>query len=291
MANVTVIIPHKNSFDSLAKLLACIPERVHVIVVDDKSDPEIQQKLYGLERKNWTLIFNQFDETNAGFARNLGIEALSNDCEWVMFADADDWMDRNNLEMLTKHLDLEEADVVLTGVDAKMLSGESSARADYIHKLFGGYPKNASEILFHWVGPIGKVIRKNLIDQNRLKYESRLASNDVVFSTKLAALKPSLNVFEPIIYTIIQSGSSLTATLSVEKAKARLEATWIRNRILTQNKCGVRLDYGLTYYKFIVFNGTVREVFEFFPGELRNFFLASRMNLSRLIHQGTEQKQ
>jgi len=287
MSYLTIIVPHKNSYDSLVGLLKTIPDEVRIIIVDDKSERWIQGKLRNLNGNNLTVIFNNYEESNAGFARNLGIESLNEECEWVMFSDADDLMNYDNLIAVVSKLKYETADVVLAGVDARYNSGEPSTRADYIKELLAEYPHNNKSILFKWVGPIGKVIRKKVIDDNQLKYESRIASNDVVFSAKLAALRPSCAYYPMNVYTIIQSETSLTASLNVKKAKDRLETTWIRNRINQKSKSGVKLYYGVTYYKYIFMYGTKSELIKYLPGEIKNlaysFWCNIRLFLLKLI--------
>lgn len=287
MPYLTIIVPHKNSYESLIDLLETVPNEIKVIIVDDKSDLRVQDKLRDLNRNNLTVVFNDFEESNAGFARNLGIESLDENCEWVMFSDADDLMNYDNLIALINKLKYETADVVLTGVDARYNSGEPSARADYIKGLLTEYPHNSNNILFRWVGPIGKAIRKKVIDDNQLKYESRVASNDVVFSAKLAALRPACTYYPMNVYTIIQSETSLTASLNVKKAKDRLEATWIRNRINQKCKSGVRLHYGVMYYKHIFMHGENSELIRYLPGEIKNlaysFWFNFQLSFLKLI--------
>src|SRR5690606_39237873 len=128
------------------------------------------------------------DVSNAGYACSLCIAALDETCEWVMLSDADDLMNKDSLIRLLADLKSEKSDVVLGGVDAIWDTGKPSERADYIKRLIAEYPKNKTSILFSWVGPIGKAIRKQLIVENGLKFESRLASYDVVFAARLASL-------------------------------------------------------------------------------------------------------
>lgn len=283
MVNLTIIIPHKNSLYSLLELLGSIPSTIEVIVVDDKSDVDIQDKLRSLSLSNVKVFFNNSKESNAGYARNIGISLLDEHCQWVMFSDADDLMNRPNLQKLITFLESEKSDVVLTGVNARFKNGKPSSRADYIKKLLNEFPGNSRRILFQWVGPIGKVVRKDFLINNQLRYESRIASNDVVFSAKLAALEPAVSVFNKNIYTIIESTNSLTATLSVEKAKARLETTWIRNRINVKSKSRVKLHYGVTLYIYILLHGSIVEKLKYFPGELKNILFALSGNINRFF--------
>jgi len=200
-----------------------------------------------------------------------------------MLSDADDLMNKDSLIRLLADLKSEKSDVVLGGVDAIWDTGKPSERADYIKRLIAEYPKNKTSILFSWVGPIGKAIRKQLIVENGLKFESRLASNDVVFAARLASLRPTLSVIERNLYTIIQSGSSLTANLTVEKAKAGLEATWIRNQINASCRSGLKLHYGITFYKFIAIHGSFTDALKYLPGELKSIMSCCYWNLKRFF--------
>ena len=59
--NFTIIIPHRNLLHLLERMLNSIPMRddLEILVVDDHSNPEVLEKLGGIERKNLTKVMNQ----------------------------------------------------------------------------------------------------------------------------------------------------------------------------------------------------------------------------------------
>src|SRR5690554_3663432 len=71
----SVIIPHRDRLELLAKLLASIPARddIEVLVIDDASDYQTQSKLthFDSSRQHLTLVRNPADSPKgAGWARN-----------------------------------------------------------------------------------------------------------------------------------------------------------------------------------------------------------------------------
>ena len=106
------IIPHKNCPDLLQRCVDSIPERddVEVIVVDDNSAERKKPSLK--ERKNLQVILLDAEHSKgAGRARNVGLQHAEG--KWLLFADADDYYNENELKkILNKYLKDESTDLV-----------------------------------------------------------------------------------------------------------------------------------------------------------------------------------
>ena len=93
---LTIIVPHYNTPDSLLKLLNNIPVRedIEVIVVDDNSNVSLDE----LEKqiKNFPmvqLLVNDSGVKGAGASRNIALRQAAG--QWILFADADDFFTDN----------------------------------------------------------------------------------------------------------------------------------------------------------------------------------------------------
>lgn len=91
---LSIIVPHYNSADLLAKLLDTIPDdpEIEVIVVDDHSTKKLAEfsdckRKYG--NRNIYFFENEIGKKSAGAARNAGIKRAKG--RYLLFADADDW--------------------------------------------------------------------------------------------------------------------------------------------------------------------------------------------------------
>lgn len=240
--SITVIVPHKNCSEKAFRLLDSIPSDVSVVIVDDNSNEDHFRRLNkGVfhNYKNVTIIKNTSSESNAGTARNLGIENCPKGTEWVIFADSDDKFLIDAFIRLQETLaeDKKSEIIFFDCIAEKDLDGSPSCRCDNYRKLILQWPETKSYITASWPVPWGKAIRYKVItDHRELRFGSRVAGNDIEFSARLAALKPKVAVFVEPVYICYESSSSLTATLTQRKALDRLKANINCNIIFFDNR-------------------------------------------------------
>lgn len=278
--SVSIIIPHKNSAKKLIRLIDTIPEYFEVIIVDDGSCEEDRRGINFLsEKENITLVDNQGPVYNAGVSRNLGLSLCNS--EWIIFSDADDYFFSENLRKLEAYLSENgNADIIFFQCLAKNEDSQSpSRRCDRYNSLIKGWPANSDVIAYEWVVPWGKAIRREVVDRNNISFASRIAGNDVEFSTDLASLSIQKEVFESVVYVCSESSSSLTATKTPEKSLSRLEVGFSRNRKLYSRRILIHYDYNVNYFisAFPILLKSKR--FDLFYKFIFNFFLSFYMNI------------
>lgn len=246
-----VLIPHKNQPKKLTRLLESIPTEVNVIVVDDNSAShyfDACKQMIDNRFRNVTLLRNDTGINNAGVARNLALAHAN--AEWIIFADSDDKFYAKNLLQLMEFIKNSEADLVFFDVNAiKEKDGSPSDRANTYSRLIDKWPLNKNTIAYQWVVPWGKAIRKaELIEKYGLKFASRIVSNDVEFATDLAVVSSNVDVFKNCVYCCYESETSLTGTLTSEKARIRLQASSARNATLYKNRVPIHYDYNVQWF-------------------------------------------
>jgi glycosyltransferase involved in cell wall biosynthesis len=249
---ISVVIPHKNSSNTLESLLETIPNipEIEIIVVDDKSDWEELNCLQTLseQRSNLLTLVNEGAESNAGAARNIGLDHITG--EWVLFADSDDEFLENAFDkFFAATLEYDDFDVVLYQCCSLDESRKPSSRADKVNSLIEDYPGNIDTILYEWLVPWGKLIKLKLINDNGLRFDSCVAGNDVMFSTRLAAQAKNVLAINAPVYCCFSRSESLTSSLDEIKALSRLSALVARNVYLSRKKVSLRRDIGFTYFK------------------------------------------
>ena len=249
---ISIVIPHKNSSNTVEKLVDTIPNvpEIEVIVVDDKSYPEEFILLLKLrdKRSNLVVIQNEDEESNAGIARNIGLGHVNG--QWVLFADSDDEFLDNAFDVFLKTaLDYRDFDVVLFRCRSLDEVRNPSSRAEKVNSLIECYPDNIDTILYEWLVPWGKLIKFDLIEDNKLRFDSCLASNDVMFSTKLAAHAKNVSVINVEVYCCFLRVGSLTSSIDEDKALSRLSVLVSRNKYLSNKDVKIRRDVGFTYFK------------------------------------------
>lgn len=249
MNNLSILVPHKDSPHRLKRLLESIPDGINIIVVDDNSKENSLKliKSSNFVSRAFKLVMSDQKPGNAGVARNVALSRCVT--EWVIFADADDLFYREGLINLVSYIKRSLADVVFFGVDSLVESNQlKGTRSDVYQAMISDWPKSRDYIAFRWPVPWGKAIKREFLVKNGIWFSSRIASNDVEFSAKIASRRPVISAFKQTVYCCFESDDSLTATLTPAKAYDRVQAGINRNFIFFKCKAPVRLNYNFKFF-------------------------------------------
>jgi glycosyltransferase involved in cell wall biosynthesis len=285
----SILVPHKNSYFEFERLINSIPDHVEIIAVDDNSDPDIFNQVCSLVRlrSNVKLLKNPSLVHNAGVARNVALEYCNS--EWVIFADSDDEFCSENLNEFISKFGFESCDVVYFGVDSfDELTKKPTIKCKLYKEMISSFPLGKEKLSFQWQVPWGRAIRKEFLEDRYIMFESRVASNDVEFSAKLAIAYPRIAVFKKMLYRHYQSTHSLSGTLTPEKAIDRLEASINRNEMFFKARAPVRLNYNFRYLivsfpvifklkRFLIF-------YQFFRSFLQAMLVNIKVKISRFFN-------
>jgi glycosyltransferase involved in cell wall biosynthesis len=180
-------VPHKNIPKLLQRCIDSIPMRddTQLIIVDDNSDPEKVDfdHFPGLTRKHTEVYFTK-DGKGAGYARNIGLAHASG--RLLLFADADDYFNyciHNILDeyKYTKH------DVVFFGANSVIsdtyINDNRANNKNIGIKLYAKDPEKSLEFFrYSNSSPCSKLVSKELIDNNKIKFDETRINNDTMFS-------------------------------------------------------------------------------------------------------------
>ena len=228
--NLTIIIPHYNSSDLLEKLLSTIPKdkNIEVIVIDDKSEDKHIDCIQNIKKsKKYTefiLLKNKTSKKGAGTARNIGLEKAKG--QWILFADADDYFSESFYGSVSQYFDSDNEIVFFKPTSIYIDTGEVSDRHMSFVKVLDNYkrkPSGDNELLIRYALPVpwSKLIKKDFLDKNEIKFEEVIVSNDVMFSTKVGYFMKRFEVVDKVIYVITRSHGSLTTNVSEQVFDAR----------------------------------------------------------------------
>lgn len=232
MKDISVIIPHHNSWQKLNELLNTIPlnDDIEVIVIDDNSEDQ-ENKLIEFSTKYPNFIFkkNYSKNIGAGAARNVGLSYATG--EWVIFADADDLFMENFYTSVKNKLNAPYDIIYFTPTSFIDGTDKISRRHSIYKELVSGYIFNPSKttelnLRYNFHVPWSKMIKRNIIVENKILFEEIMYSNDILFSAKIGYFANSINASEEIIYAVRESTNSLTSTMDDKKFKIRINA-WI----------------------------------------------------------------
>lgn len=220
-ANYTIIIPHKNIPELLARLIKSIPERddLEIIVVDDHSDENIVDfgNFPGKDRRNFLLLSNE-REKGAGHARNYALPYATG--KWVLFADSDDFYNAGFDNFLDDYAN-SDADIIFfnaNSVDTNTY--EPSDRANHLNEFINEYekdPKRGELIMRHmFTEPWCKMIRRSVIVNHGVEFDDTSIHEDVKFSCLIGLYANKILVDNRQLYCITTRTNSLSRTQTLK---------------------------------------------------------------------------
>lgn len=240
--DISIIIPHYNSPKTLKKLIQTIGihNNVEIIIIDDKSDKyldEFTSIKKACESEHIIFLNNNTALKGAGTCRNIGLDIAHG--RWLLFADADDYFTEKWYLYVERYLNNSNIDIVYfkpTSISAK--TGRQSNRHTTYEKMIEEYRSGdaASEVKlrYYWCVPWSKLIRKELIDNNQVRFDEVRYSNDVMFSAKSGYFAEMISIDQNVIYTVTDDENTLTKNMSEEAFFIRCNVECSRYVFLNQ---------------------------------------------------------
>ena len=246
MINYSFIIPHKGIPDLLSRCVGSIPDRedVEVIVVDDGSSFAVREstEFKDIASKGVHIVLTD-DNLGAGHARNLGLEAATG--KWVLFADADDYFEPDVLDALDQFED-QPRDVVF--FKTQCLESDNPQKYGsrqrmckrwngFIDDTLDGDVESSIKLSVDCVVPWGKMVRRQFLLDNGIKFETVPYSNDVVWTALLLANIDTerLCCSDNLIYSLTERPGSLSKNETAEAFLCRAGVFMRRYNILKES--------------------------------------------------------
>lgn len=210
MINYSIIIPHYNIPDLLARCLRSIPERddIQVIVVDDNSPGQetYKETIPELSRKN-VEFYPTKDGLGAGHVRNVGLSHAKG--KWLMFSDSDDFFVEDLEDILDQYVN-DTHDIIYFNIKSCDCYDTTKILTETKDGLFM-FCKERNDyntFRFCYTEPWGKIFSHSLIRDNGIQFQETKAHNDLLFSIKAGVLAKSiLAVDRPLYWYVFRDGS------------------------------------------------------------------------------------
>ena len=245
----SVIIPHRDCPDLLQRCLDSIPVRkgIQIIIIDDNSDPSIVDfdRFPGKNRDDVKIILTK-EGKGAGYARNVGLEYAEG--EWVIFSDADDFFYPEAMSKLFEMEIPKDANVIL--YQYKFYRGDGSyyiypeiETSDDSLQIPLGVCFDTNVLCRKAVMPWAKMVRKDHLDKNHIRFDEIKWGNDMIYSTKLSLSVDSFLIAPILVYSHEWLPNSLVnkepgLTMFYKRALLSLKRACLLQR-------GGRLDYNI----------------------------------------------
>lgn len=232
----TVIIPQRNSTNTLPRLLSSIPQsdQIEVIIVDNTPSPIDKSQI--VTEREFVLLWSP-PEKHAGGARNMGITQAHG--TWLIFADADDYFADHAFDNFHKYVD-SDCDIVYFGSQGIYPeTGELATRCDGYNKLLSSYandePYSEEGLRFKFGVPWAKMLNSKFVTTNNIWFDEVRAANDVMFSTKCGYYANKVTACQDMVYYATVNKGSLTRSRDLEVLKSRYIVNLRKNLFLKEH--------------------------------------------------------
>ena len=267
-----------------------VREDVQVIVVDDNSD---EGKVDFEHFPQWCGQHYEYYLTKegkgAGYARNVALEHAVG--KWVMFVDADDFLLPDAGEVFDEEKDT-DADMIYLRPKAVLLEDRNSrsGRGNKQNRMMDRYfaTGNDAELRYELFTATNRLIRREMIENNHIRFEEIQYSNDNLFAVETGVNAGKIVVRDKSIYCITQSGDTLTSSYLKKpgELKIRADAFFRTQDVLLQHGCPLTEHIALFWLKqlltedkksFLLYFNRVRTVMGYKKTELiQKMFKGSR---------------
>jgi len=267
MINYSFIIPHQNCPELLNRLLGTIPSRndIEVIVVDDNSD---DGKKPTVSRGDVKIIqLSASESKGAGRARNVGLDNANG--KWLLFADSDDYYERDFIEVLDRYKD-KNIDILYFGYSMIVNQNSKKVKFDSHLNAFEKSSKQVNDIRrlgLSSTNPWNKMYCHSFIDSICVRFEELPISNDAWFVNYSGAMAKCIaTVSNKLYYYSIREEGITKRMRCIEDYYQAIRSDRNRNCLKMQygcldlislpgiNKSNIIRKYGRkTYFKLLFY--------------------------------------
>ena len=268
----SIIIPHYNIPDLLMRCLKSIPVRedIQVIVVDDCS-PGANKYLeeYPALSRPYLELYHTPVGGSAGRARNIGLDHAKG--KRLIFIDADDFFVDDMVSILEELKGKTEDIIFYNYIVVKNDDLTTPGVRNWYSKFFEQYAidKNEEPFRYRYESLVGKLFKRQFVEDNHIRFDETSHSNDVGFSFKCGTFAKSIAIIDKTFFIVTEREGSLASSQFTKKKPSIQEYTARMSVALniTDFKDQHHINIEYTPYK-----GFSYPFFKFYPLSFSRYF-------------------
>lgn len=232
MIDYSIIVPQKNSLNTLPRLFDSIPNdgRIEVIICDNSEIPISKDDINN--NRDYKMVHAD-PKRYAGGARNEGLKVATG--KWLLFADADDFFTPEAFDLFDKYVN-SDYDLVyfkMGGVYEDTM--EPSDRGKLYSERIDAFLKGditERYIKVHFDTPTCKMVKKTLVEQHDIKFDEVIAGNDSYFSLLVGYYALQFMADPGCVYVATTGRGSLTRRRNLNITESRFLVRLRKNKFL-----------------------------------------------------------
>ncbi len=236
MKKLSVIIPVYNVAQYVEKCLRSVLDNdlaqqdIEIIVVDDQSPDHSVEIVRDIARDHPNITVISQKNKGLGGARNTGIVHATG--AYILFLDADDWINPGMLSKTVHHVLNTQVDVLEFGAEGITPDGTITYR-NAISSNGTNYSGVVYALRFHYMwSACNKLYRTAFLKENELYFMEQIYFEDLEFFTRMIPKVQQMQAVDDIVASFYQSGDSITRHNSdAKKQKAYRDIVTIIERL------------------------------------------------------------
>lgn len=225
MSKISIIIPVYNAGKTIHKMIDSVINQtfkeIEIIIVNDGSTDNSLVVCESYATKDQRIkIINKSNE-GVSIARNIGLEYAK--CDYIMFVDADDWLEPNICELMYNEMIKEDSDLVICNhiIERNCGSERVSFNAhqkihyenDVKYKIVLSLIEEDKNDSIHerasFRSPWGKLFKRKLILEKKLSFDKDLSiGEDFIFDLQYLMLCDKVIILEEYLYHYVKNSES-----------------------------------------------------------------------------------
>lgn len=230
MPQFSIIIPVYNAEKNIRVCLEKIEKQTFkdydLIIINDGSSDSSQLTIDEyISTHSATKIQSIYKRNGgAGSARNIGIDAAQG--EYIVFIDADDYVDNNYLKELDLVIKEQNADLIFVDIVR-----EDGNQKIIRYERMSDYRNITRDQMIRWQltgkipwGGVRKVVKTSLIKNNAIKYATSIkVGEESIYSFKALYNATKIAFQTQALYHYVECSTSLTSNDSIENSQSVFE--------------------------------------------------------------------
>jgi glycosyltransferase involved in cell wall biosynthesis len=260
---LTILIPVYNAEKYLVRCLDSIVKQkefgslVDLVVINDGSNDKSLSIILDYARENPCIkVLNQ-DNKGIGPSRNTLI--YNADGRYFWFVDADDYVEKSSLSIITQSLLQDDCDMLLLGYN--WIVGENVRKITYKKTFESGFDMSASGVYQNslWI----RVIKKSIIKSHGIRFQPYIMGEDFDFLFRLLPYLHFIKCIELPLYNYVFNPKSAVGNADLCHKKKVVEdslrcietnmAFWDRFKEEEKNALKISLNLFIIGFLYAIF--------------------------------------